>query len=165
VRLAVEAIAPHVADVVVVTGHDDQAVRDALAGLGVRFVRNPDPEAGQASSIAVGTRALAPATSAAIVALADQPDVAPSVVPALIEAWRRTGRPVVVPVYRGTQANPVLFGAAVFAELAALAGEGGARAVVQARPERVERVAFDLPVPADVDTPDDYARLGQRGLM
>src|SRR3989442_1014269 len=37
--------------------------------------------------------------------------------------------------------------------------DAGARSVVNARPERVERVVFDLPMPPDVDTPEDYARL------
>ena len=54
---------------------------------------------------------------------------------------------------------PVLFSGEVFAELAALAGDAGARAVVQARPDRVARVQIDAPMPADVDTPEDYARL------
>jgi CTP:molybdopterin cytidylyltransferase MocA len=30
---------------------------------------------------------------------------------------------------------------------------------VQARPERVARVPIDAPMPPDVDTPEDYARL------
>jgi len=30
---------------------------------------------------------------------------------------------------------------------------------VQARRERVELVTIDAPMPADVDTPEDYARL------
>ena len=53
----------------------------------------------------------------------------------------------------------MLFGAEVFAELRALTGDGGARSVVRARPDRVREVLFDFPVPDDVDTPDDYARL------
>ena len=53
----------------------------------------------------------------------------------------------------------MLFSGEVFAELAALAGDAGARAVVQARPDRVARVEIDAPMPADVDTPEDYARL------
>ena len=80
--------------------------------------------------------------------------------PALLGAWRRTGKPIVAPVYRGVQGTPVLFAAEVFAELAALGGDAGARPVVAARPERVERVAFDLPMPPDVDTPEDLAALG-----
>jgi molybdenum cofactor cytidylyltransferase len=60
VRWSVEAVIPYAAEVVVVTGHDEAGVRAALAGLPVRFARNPHPEAGQGSSIAVGAAALAP---------------------------------------------------------------------------------------------------------
>ena len=69
------------------------------------------------------------------------------------------GKAVVTPVYRGVQGTPVLFSADVFAELRALTGDAGARAVVKARPERVEAVAFDFAMPPDVDTPEDYAKL------
>ena len=53
----------------------------------------------------------------------------------------------------------MLFTAALFAELKALTGDAGARSVVTKHPERVERVTFDLPMPPDVDTPEDFARL------
>ena len=158
-RWSVEALAPHVEDLVVVTGGDDPAVREALAGVAVRFAPNPRPQDGQASSIAIGVRALAPLTDAVIIALGDQPRVPDEVVPTLLGAWRRTGRPIVVPVYRGVQGTPVLFAAQVFPELATLTGDTGARGVVAARSERVERVEFDREMPSDVDTPEDYARL------
>jgi molybdenum cofactor cytidylyltransferase len=159
VRWAAEALAPPVEDLVVVTGQEEAAVRQALAGLAVRFVRNPRPHEGQGSSIAVGVSALKPWTRAAVIALGDQPRVPGDVVPALLAAWERGGQAIVAPVYRGTQGTPVLFAAALFGELAALTGDAGARAVVQARPERVELVPFDMPMPADVDTPEDFARL------
>jgi molybdenum cofactor cytidylyltransferase len=159
VRWSVAALRPHVDEVVVVTGHEGDRVRAALDGVPVRFAENPAPEAGQGSSIAVGVRALSPGTAAVIVALGDQPDPPADVVPALLAAWRRTGRAIVAPVYRGVQGTPVLFATEVFAELAALTGDMGARGVVGARPERVARVAFDTPMPADVDTPEDFARL------
>jgi len=159
VRWSVEAIVPHVDDVVVVTGHEAAAVEAALAGLSVRFVRNPRPEDGQGSSIAVGAGALRPATGSALIALGDQPRLPAAVGPALLAAFARGGASIVTPIYGGTQGAPVLFGAEVFAELRALTGDGGARAVVRARPDRVREVLFDFPVPDDVDTPDDYARL------
>ena len=53
----------------------------------------------------------------------------------------------------------MLFAAEVFDELRALDGDAGARSVVQARPERVARLLIDAPMPPDVDTPEDYARL------
>ncbi len=159
VRWAVAALLPHVDEVVAVTGPGDPGVAEALAGLPVRIAVNPRPHDGQGSSIAAGVAALRPDTRAALVALGDQPRLPAGVVPALLEAWRRSGKPIVAPVYRGVQGPPVLFAAEVFPELARLRGDQGAKPVVGARPERVERVPFDLPVPPDVDTPEDYARL------
>ncbi|PYM46270.1 MAG: nucleotidyltransferase family protein [Candidatus Rokuibacteriota bacterium] len=159
VRWVVEGLLPRVEDVVVVTGHDDSAVRDALAGLAARFAVNPRPQEGQGSSIAVGVAALKPWTRAALIALGDQPKTPDPVVPALLAAFARGGKPIVVPVFKGTQGTPVVFAREVFPELHRLTGDAGARSVVNARPERVERVVFDLPMPPDVDTPEDYARL------
>jgi molybdenum cofactor cytidylyltransferase len=159
VRWSVEVVLPHVADLVVVTGGDDAAVRAALEGLPVRFAVNPRPEAGQGSSIVVGIAALAPGTSAALIALGDQPRLPDGVIAALLRAREQTGQAVVAPFYRGVQGTPVLFGAETFGELAALDGDTGARSVVQAHPGRVARVAIDAPMPLDVDTPEDYARL------
>jgi molybdenum cofactor cytidylyltransferase len=62
-------------------------------------------------------------------------------------------------VYRGVQGTPVLFAAEVFSELRTLTGDMGARGVVAAHRDRVARVAFDIEMPADVDTPEDFARL------
>jgi len=62
-------------------------------------------------------------------------------------------------IYRQGNVKGVLFAAEVFPELRALSGDAGARAVVNARPERVQRVEFDLPMPPDVDTPEDFAKL------
>jgi molybdenum cofactor cytidylyltransferase len=159
VRWSVEAVVPHVAEVVVVTGNDDDGVRAALDGLAVRFAVNPRPQAGQGSSIAVGMAALKPWTAAVLIALGDQPRLPEGVIAALLQAHAETGKAIVAPVYRGVQGTPVLFAAEVFAELRALDGDAGARAIVQARPERVARVAIDAPMPLDVDTPEDYARL------
>jgi molybdenum cofactor cytidylyltransferase len=159
VRWAVEGVLPHVGDLIVVTGHDDAAVRAALAGLAVRFVVNPRPEDGQGTSIATGASALAPDTEAALVVLGDQPRLPVDIIPTLLRERERTGKEIVAPVYRGTQGTPVLFAASVFVELIRLDGDAGARAVVGARPERVARVSIETPMPLDVDTPDDYVRL------
>ena len=160
IRRSVESLVGRVGEIVVVTGPDDAALREALSGLPVRFVVNPRPQDGQGSSIAVGVRALPPWTRAALIVLGDQPRLPETVIPALVDAFARSATSIVAPVYRGgVQGNPVLFGSEVFDELSALTGDHGARPVVGARPERVERVDFDLPMPADLDTPEDYARL------
>ena len=159
VRWSVEHVAGHVEDVVIVTGPDDTALRQALDGLAVRFAVNPRPQDGQGTSIAAGIAALKPWTTAALIALGDQPRMPAAVVPALLDAFRRSGKAIVAPVYQGVQGTPVLFSSEVFAELRGLKGDAGARAIVQEDPERVETVAFDLAMPPDVDTPEDYAKL------
>jgi molybdenum cofactor cytidylyltransferase len=159
VRWSVEAVLPYVDDCVVVTGQDEVGVRAALDGLAVRFAVNPRPQDGQGSSIAAGVAALKPWTTAVVVVLGDQPRTPASVVPALTAAQRAGGKAIVAPSYRGTRGTPVLFSAEVFPELAALRGDEGARAVVAARPERVETLPLDVAMPPDVDTPEDFARL------
>jgi molybdenum cofactor cytidylyltransferase len=159
VRWSVERVLPHVGDVVVVTPPDDAEIRTALAGLEVRFAVNPRPEEGQGASIAAGMGALRPGTRAVLIVLGDQPHVPVGVFEAVIGAFEASGRAIVAPVYRGVRGTPVLFAARTFAELAAVTGDTGARAVVLRDPDRVELVPLDRDMPADVDTPDDYARL------
>ena len=163
VRRVVEQVkAGRVDEVLVVLGHEAPTIREALKGLPVRFVENPEPEAGQASSIAAGVAVLGPAVSAVLIALGDQPALPPEVIPRLVETFNQTGKAIVAPLYRGVQGNPVLFAAAVFPELRALTGDRGARSVVEKDPARVALVSFDLPMPADLDTFEDYERLRPR---
>lgn len=159
VRWAVERVIGHVDDVVVVTGPDDAGIREALGDLPVRFVANQRPQDGQGTSIAVGVGALKPWTRAALIALGDQPRIPDAVVRALLESFQRSGKAIIAPIYQGVQGTPVVFSSEVFAELRALTGDTGARAVVKAHPERVEAVALDIAMPPDVDTPEDYAKL------
>jgi molybdenum cofactor cytidylyltransferase len=159
-RITVEdVLAAGVEPVVVVTGTEHRELVDALAGLPVTLVNNPSPEAGQASSIRIGVGALPPITEGVLIVLGDQPFVPSGVVAGLLAAFRATGKAVVAPRYRDGRGNPVLFSRETFAELRNISGDQGARSVVERDPSRVALVDFDLPMPQDVDTPEDYARL------
>lgn len=163
VRHAVEGLlAAGVEPLSAVVGPDGDAVAAALADLRVQIVVNPHPEAGQASSLIAGIAALPPGTEAVLVALGDQPFVPADVIRELIYALRGSDKVIAAPRYRDGLGNPVLFRAAVFPELLALGGDRGARAVVERDEARVALVEVDRPMPEDVDTPDDYARLRSR---
>jgi len=160
VRHAVEAVrAGGVDGVWVVTGPDVEPMAVALAGLDVQIVVNPAPEEGQASSLRAGIAALPAAVDAALIALGDQPALAPAIIPALLAARRTSAKPIVAPRYRDGQGNPVLFKREVFPELLRLTGDQGARPVIHKEPARVEWVELDLPMPLDVDTPGDYEKI------
>jgi molybdenum cofactor cytidylyltransferase len=160
IRLTAERVLAAGADpVVVVIGGERQAFIAALAGLPVEVAVNDAPEAGQASSIRVGISALPPEVEAALIVLGDQPFVPPEIIPGLVAALGRAGKAIAAPRYRDGRGNPVLFARVMFPELLAIAGDQGARSVVERDPRRVALVDFDLEMPQDLDTPEDYDRL------
>ena len=163
VRWSAESlIGAPVDEVIVVVGSSDGPVRDALAGLNVRFVRNAAADEGMASSIAVGVSALTAETQAVLVALGDEPLVGRDPVRRVIERYRQGGASVIAPTFRGVRGHPVLFDRTVFPELAALSGDRGARAVADRDPARLALVELDVAKPVDVDTAEDLARLRGR---
>jgi CTP:molybdopterin cytidylyltransferase MocA len=144
-------------EVWVVTGADP-AVAEAAAALGARTVANPAADAEQIDSLRVALRALPPEAEAAAVALVDVPEVDAATVRAVLDGFRRTGAPVVLPAHGGRHGHPVLFARAAWAELLAPGLAEGARTVVHAH--AADRVEVAVPaLPRDVDTPDDYRRL------
>ncbi len=160
VRWAVmAALASRARPVVVVTGHARDEVRAALAGLDVRFTHNPDFAEGLSSSLKAGVAALPAVAAGAVVLLGDMPEASSAVVDALMEAFR--GAPdalAAVPVAGGRRGNPVLLGRALFAEIARLQGDEGARALLQALPAgRVVSVeVVGAGVTKDIDGPEDF---------
>jgi len=161
VRVVAEhALAARLDRVLVVVGAAGDAVAAALAGLPVDIVENPAYTQGQSTSLRAGVIALGPEVGAALVLLGDQPFVTSAIVEQLVGAWRASDAAIVAPLYRGQRGNPVLFARAVFAELMAIQGDQGARAILAADPARVRTVLFDDDLPlADIDTPEDYERL------
>ncbi len=160
VRYVVERVlAGGVDSVWVVTGPDVEPIEAALAGIDVQIAVNPVPEEGQAGSVRAGIAALPASVDAALIALGDQPLLAPSIIPALLAARRTSPKLIVAPRYRDGHGNPVLFKREIFPELLRLTGDQGARPIIQREPARVEWVDLDLPMPPDVDTPDDYEKI------
>ncbi len=143
--------------VVVVTGHDADAVERALNGLDVKCERNATPWAGMGNSLAVGANAVADDIEAVAVFLADMPSLKPETTAGLIDRFQPlTGKDIAVPSFGGRRGHPVIFGGRYLGALRALCGDQGARAVLSDKAERVLSVDVDDPgVLKDVDTPGD----------
>jgi CTP:molybdopterin cytidylyltransferase MocA len=118
-----------------------------------RVVTCPEWERGMGASLRCGLQTLAAETEAAVVALADGPDLAPAAVDRVIAAWRGGAGDVVAASYGGERGHPVLLGRAVWSRIP----DEGARALA-VEPALVP--CDDLGFPGDVDVPDDVpARL------
>jgi len=142
--------------VVVVLGSDAERIRTEIADHPVRVVINPAWASGMASSIREGLAALLedqPGLDAVLVALCDQPALSPGIIGQLAELHRATGR-IASARYGGRNGAPAVFGRVHFGELARLAGDQGARLLLNGGPDRV--ASIDLPaLAADIDTPSD----------
>jgi molybdenum cofactor cytidylyltransferase len=141
--------------VLVVTGHDADRVRAALAGRAVELVHNPDHLEGMASSLRAGIAALG-GVDGAVVCLGDMPWVRTADIDALIAAFDpAAGREICVAQHDGKRGNPVLWGARHFAEILRLSGDRGARALLEEHAGSVVGVDVGHPgVLLDVDTRD-----------
>ncbi|BDU72486.1 nucleotidyltransferase family protein [Mesoterricola silvestris] len=135
--------------VLVVTGCRAADMEAELRGLDVRVVPNPGWEEGMASSIRAGVRALDPGVEGALFLVCDQPAVDAALVARLLARWK--GEPVAC-AYGGVRGIPAILPARAFPELLALAGDRGARGLLQG--PGVAEVPF--PEGAwDVDEPGD----------
>jgi molybdenum cofactor cytidylyltransferase len=155
------AAAAGLQDIVVVLGHEADRIAPALhLPPGARVVVNPRHEEGQATSLSVALGAMPPGATAALVLLGDQPEVRAEALRAVIAA--AGDAPVVRASYGGVPGHPVLLARSLWPELARGRGDAGARGLIAARGERPALVEVGGSAPADIDTPDDYARLRAR---
>ena len=151
--------------VYVVLGSGSEQILESVDLSATVVVENPGWEEGMASSLRVGLDALSNESDLerAFVVLADEPQDRRQVAERLIEAQKRSRKPVVVPRYRYTWGHPVLIDRSLWPRLmAGLEGDRGPKAMFQAHQEWVEEVWFeDLP-PRDIDTPFDLDELRPR---
>jgi molybdenum cofactor cytidylyltransferase len=140
-------------EIVVVTGHDADAV-EAVLPAEVRAVRNASFRDGQSTSLAAAVHALDERSEAAVVLMADQPGVLGTDVRALVEAFRAT-RARIARLRFADGPGPSLLSREIYADAGHLHGDAGARVLMASHPEWVEEVAIGRPMPRDVDAPDD----------
>lgn len=156
-RVAEAVVAGGFAEVLVVTGADDAAVRSALIGLNLRFVHAPDWAEGMAASLRTGVAALAPDACGVCVFLGDMPLVPVQLSAALIDRAAQSGY-AARPRVAGKPGHPVAFTRAAFADLVALEGDQGATALLRQRADDVGYCdTAETGALFDIDTPDDLA--------
>jgi molybdenum cofactor cytidylyltransferase len=162
VRVVTEAaLASAAASVILVVGHRGDDVAAAVRDLDVTIVDNPSHSDGLSSSLRAGIASLGEETDAALILLADMPDIGAETIDLLIDAFDPDlGRHVVVPTYEGKAGNPVLWSRRFFPELMALEGDTGAREMIRANPDAVVWVKAGQSVTHDVDTPEAMAAIG-----
>ena len=160
VRIAAEqAIASRAQPVIVVTGHERERVEAALKGLPVRLVHNPDFSEGLGTSLKTGIASVPQEADAAIVCLADMPQVDAALINRLIAAFDpERGALVVLPSIDGRRGNPVVWSRRFFHDLMSIQGDIGARHLIGNYAEAVVEVPVSGDAAlTDVDTPESLS--------
>jgi CTP:molybdopterin cytidylyltransferase MocA len=109
-------------------------------------VHCPDWERGPGASLRCGLAALPEGVEAAVVVLADGPELAPEAINRVVAAWRESGAPVVAASYGGARGHPLLVARESWDEIP----EEGLRAV-----DPLLVPCDDLGAPGDVDYASD----------
>lgn len=164
-RLMAERALATGAPVVVVLPPDRPARAAALAGLALRRIIAEDAAEGMAASLRAGVDALPAGTPGAMVLPADMPGITAEDMARMLERWAEApGTILRAAAADGREGHPVLFPADLFPALRALAGDEGARSVLQANRARLRTIA--LPgdhALLDLDTPEDWAAFRAAG--
>ena len=164
VRWSAAALAAAVDETWAVVPPRDEDVRDALEGVPVRWVENPDAHDGMASSLRAGGAALPLDADAVVITLGDQPLIDVDAIRRVVETWRRAsvGTSAVVARYSDGRGHPARFGASLFPALRALSGDSGARTLLESLGDAVTPVDVPGARPRDVDTPEALAELARQ---
>jgi len=145
-------------EVVVVTGHERQAIETKLAAWPVRSVFNPNYQAEEMlSSVQCGLSALGPDVRAALIVLGDQPQLEAVVVRRLVEAYQEVRAGLVIPSSQMRRGHPILVDRACWQEILDLDSDGSLRDVIDAHADEIFYVAVETDsVLRDIDTPEEY---------
>jgi molybdenum cofactor cytidylyltransferase len=145
--------------ILVVLGSDKEKIEEKIKNFPLEFVFNPDYRSGMLSSIQRGFKALPEDAQAVLIILGDQPSVSSKVINKIIAAYKKTGKGIVLPVYKKERGHPVLIDTKYRQEVAKLSPKIGLRKLVYNRPDNILEVKVETSsVLRDIDDAEDYRK-------
>jgi molybdenum cofactor cytidylyltransferase len=121
----------------------DGPIASKAVEAGAQVVENPSPEDGPIGSLRASIRVLDDAIEGISFCPVDHPLIHEDTVRKLIDMFRQTQAPLVVPTFNGKRGHPVLFRRLLFEELLNDALPEGARTVVHRHLDNTASVPVD----------------------
>ena len=141
-----------------VVGNEADRIAAAANELADHVIINRQYSDGIGTSIACGVDAARTGADGILILLADQPSVSGADLSRIIDNWALGNGDIVAAGFADTFGPPALFGRAYFEALTGLQGDIGAKQIIRANMQSTKLVAVQS-ASADVDTPEDLARL------
>jgi xanthine dehydrogenase accessory factor len=158
IRTIVETIGQSkVHETVVVLGANREKIQEALEDSSVTFCTNRNYKKGMLSSLQTGLKSLPDHSDACMVFLGDQPMITPGIIDAIIDAYSRTQKGIVLPVFENRRGHPVLIGKKYIPDINAIDPKVGLRDLIWKFPDDIAEVGVDEEgIIRDIDTREDY---------
>ena len=161
-KMVENVTASRVDKTIVVLGYGKDEILKVTGRLPVINCYNEHYREGMLSSVKCGLRFLPEGFEAAIIFPGDQPMIGPDVINLVIEAYRRSGKGIVVPVFNRKRGHPLLVDYRYREDIEKLDKNEGLRALAGRYPQDVLEVeAGTSDILRDIDTPEDYSKLKQ----
>ena len=143
--------------VVVAIGGAAPEVRSAVDFGHCTVVENVAFTTGCSSSIVAALDSVDERAAGIVLSLGDQPGVTPEIIDRLVA--NSSDAALAVCRYTNGRGHPFWFSRVLFGELSRLQGDKAVWKLLESGRHQVLEVSFDEPIPADVDTWDDYQQL------
>lgn len=143
--------------IVVVTGHQENEVRNAIGNANVSFVTNDKFAEGLSTSLIAGIGQLPDSVTHALVLLGDMPEITGAMISQMLDV-AKTSDPatIVMATHGGKRGNPVLWPRVYFEALENVAGDTGARHIIGQNIAHVVEVELGPAASLDIDTPEAF---------
>ena len=163
-RLIDEALKSDLDKVILVLGHEAEAIRSSLKKKldhpKLKVIENRNYKKGISTSIISGLKEAEKKSDQVMFLLADMPHIDSRLIDLLLHCYLDSKQPLGAVEIKGKRSHPVIFNKTLYPQLHLLKGDKGARELFRQYRDHVCLVKpLDFYNDRDVDTPEDYNRL------
>lgn len=142
---------------IVVLGAVREEILKVITGLPVTHCYNDNYKEGMLSSVKCGFRSLPVDFEAVLIFQGDQPMIPPGTINEVIDAYRKSGKGIIIPVFQKKRGHPLLISRKYRYEIEKLGAEEGLRSLAGKFHTDVMEVDVNTPeILRDIDTQEDY---------
>jgi len=143
--------------ITVVLGAEADKITQSADLSGTNIVINKDYQKGQLSSLTAEIKESPEDTEAILICLVDNPFITEEVVNKIVQTFKETNNPIIVPVFDKERGHPTLFSKSLFHELLNAPEDKGARHVLYSNEDKVlELEVSGRGILIGINTEDDY---------
>ena len=144
---------------VVVLGYQSDIIQEIIQNKEIITIVNKDYKKGLSSSLQCGISALPDDCDAAIIILADMPNIESKIINSLINNFNpQKNKSIIIPTFNGKKGNPILLDRKYFPDIISVKGDKGAKdIIVNNKNSILEIPQKNSSVLNDIDTKEDLS--------